>query len=241
LTLKLDKDEDNVVRSVFWTDEIGIANYKMFGQFVSFDTTYSTNQYNMPFAPIVGVDNYRKTVLFGAALLQDERAVTFKWLFSQFVRVMGGKFSETIITDQDVAMRKAIDKVMPHVCHRFCNFHIQKKLKEKKVMFFAVRGIMQVELRQVIRNSFRPDEFESKWLALLEKYDAQDDDHLSRLFDIRDEWVPAYYMDKFFPFSSSTSRSESTNSLFKGYVLRKDSIVTFFQQYQIIQEKKKVT
>jgi hypothetical protein len=42
---KMDVDEDNVVKSLFWTDQIGKANYSQFGEFVSFDTTFSTNQY----------------------------------------------------------------------------------------------------------------------------------------------------------------------------------------------------
>lgn len=235
---QLQVDAHNTVRSVFWTDQIGRANYSQFGQFVSFDTTYSTNQYNMPFAPVVGVDNYGKTVLFGAALLKDEKENTFRWLFRAFLRSMGGLHPETIITDQDVAMRNAIRAVMLHSTHRFCNWHIQRKMKQKLVPFFAARGTLHAELRSLIRNSFTPEEFESGWHALLEKHDAQDETHLKRLFEIRDEWVPAYDMDKFFPFTSSTGRSESTNSLFKGYVLRKDSIATFFNQYQIVQEKK---
>ena len=74
--------EENIVRSVFWTDSMGKANYRQFGKFVSFHTTFSTNQYGLPFAAIVGIDNYGKMVLFGAALLQDETAETFKWLFT---------------------------------------------------------------------------------------------------------------------------------------------------------------
>ncbi|KAK1619313.1 hypothetical protein QYE76_024830 [Lolium multiflorum] len=234
----LDVDSDNRVKSIFWTDQIGRANYSKFGQFVSFDITFSTNQYGMPFAPILGVDNYGKTVVFGVGLLEDERADTFKWLFEEFLSAMDNKHPETIITDQDVAMRIAISKALPYTVHRFCNFHISKNLDDKLSLFFAVRGTLKEELRAVIRNSFTPEEFENCWHDLLERHNALGEPHLDRIYDIRAQWVPAYFKERFFPFTSSTGRSESTNSLFKHYVKRKDSIATFFKEYIIIQEKK---
>nr|XP_051229828.1 protein FAR1-RELATED SEQUENCE 5-like [Lolium perenne] len=234
----LDVDSDNRVKSIFWTDQIGRANYSKFGQFVSFDTTFSTNQYGMPFAPILGVDNYGKTVVFGVGLLEDERADTFKWLFEEFLSAMDNKHPETIITDQDVAMRIAISEALPYTVHRFCNFHISKNLDDKLSLFFAVRGTLKEELRAVIRNSFTPEEFENSWHDLLERHNALGEPHLDRIYDIRAQWVPAYFKERFFPFTSSTGRSESTNSLFKHYVKRKDSIATFFKEYIIIQEKK---
>nr|XP_051196504.1 protein FAR1-RELATED SEQUENCE 5-like [Lolium perenne] len=234
----LDVDSDNRVKSIFWTDQIGRANYSKFGHFVSFDTTFSTNQYGMPFAPILGVDNYGKTVVFGVGLLEDERADTFKWLFEEFLSAMDNKHPETIITDQDVAMRIAISKALPYTVHRFCNFHISKNLDDKLSLFFAVRGTLKEELRAVIRNSFTPEEFENSWHDLLERHNALGEPHLDRIYDIRAQWVPAYFKERFFPFTSSTGRSESTNSLFKHYVKRKDSIATFFKEYIIIQEKK---
>ena len=49
--------------------------------------------------------------------------------------------------------------------------------------------------------------------------------------------MPAYFMDCFYPFSSTIGRSESTNAMFKGYVAHKDTIVNFFAAYENIQEK----
>ncbi|KAK1608564.1 hypothetical protein QYE76_032237 [Lolium multiflorum] len=196
------------------------------------------NQYGMPFAPIIGVDNYGKTVVFGVGLLEDERADTFKWLFEEFLSAMDNKHPETIITDQDVAMRIGISKALPYTVHRFCNFHISKNLDDKLSLFFAVRGTLKEELRAVIRNSFTPEEFETEWHDLLQRHNALGEPHLDRIYDIRAQWVPTYFKESFFPFTSSTGRSESTNSLFKHYVKRKDSIETFFKEYMIIQEKK---
>jgi hypothetical protein len=50
----LQTDGDGTVRSVFWTDAVGRSTYKIYGDYVSFNTTFSTNVYDMPFAPIVG-------------------------------------------------------------------------------------------------------------------------------------------------------------------------------------------
>jgi hypothetical protein len=58
------------------------------------------------------------------------------------------------------------------------------------------------------------------------------------IYEIRAQWVPAYFKESFFPFTSSTGRSENTNSLFKHYVRRKDSIGIFFKEYMINQENK---
>jgi hypothetical protein len=237
-THSFDIDSDNIVQSVFWTDQIGKANYSKFGQFVSFDTTFSTNQYSMPFAPIIGLDNFGKTVIFGAGLLEDESRKTFRWLFNEFTAAMGNNHQQTIITDQDVAMSQAIGDALPFTIHRYCNFHVGKNINEKLSPFMAIRGTLKDELRAVIRNSFTPEEFENDWHVLLQKHNAEGETQLERIFDIRAQWVPAYFMDNFFPFSSSTGRSESTNSLFKSYVKRKDSISTFFKEYLIIQEKK---
>lgn len=47
-------------------------------------------------------------IIFGAALLYDETANTFKLLFDTFIEAMLGKKLTTILTDQDAAMAKAL-------------------------------------------------------------------------------------------------------------------------------------
>lgn len=229
-------DEDNIVRSLFWTDARSRVDYEIFGDFVSFDTTYSTNRHNMPFAPIVGMNNHGRTLVFGCALLQDQKTETFKWMFQTFLHVMGGKMPRAIITDQDEGMSKAISEVMPQVKHRLCKFNVMQKAREKLEVFMAARGNMNAELHGFVDNSLTEQEFEDAWAELIEKYDAGENEHLRLMWETRKNWAPVYFRAHFYPFVESTGHHEGANLLFKENVLPKDRIEKFIEQYERIQE-----
>ncbi|XP_040999669.1 protein FAR1-RELATED SEQUENCE 5-like [Juglans microcarpa x Juglans regia] len=54
----MDLDDEGRLRNVFWADARSRAAYEYFGDVVTFDTTYLTNRYGMPFAPFVGVNHH---------------------------------------------------------------------------------------------------------------------------------------------------------------------------------------
>jgi zinc finger SWIM domain-containing protein 3 len=99
-------------------------DYKCFGDVVSFDTTFQTNKFEMPFAPLLGTNHHKQTIIFGVALLFDETIPSFVWLFETFLIAMGGKQPGTIFTDQDAAMAGAIAYVLPNTSHQLCLCHI---------------------------------------------------------------------------------------------------------------------
>ena len=103
-----------------------IIDYGQFGDVVSFDTTYKINKCNRPLAVFVGFNHHRETIIFGVALMYDETAESFIWLFETFLKAMSGKAPKTIFTDQDAAMAKALRHVMPDVYHRLCKWHMMQ-------------------------------------------------------------------------------------------------------------------
>ncbi|KAK1681171.1 hypothetical protein QYE76_042019 [Lolium multiflorum] len=119
-------DAENKVRSVFWTDARSRQYYDLYGDCVSFDTTFLTNKYNLPFAPFVGISPHGKTYLFACAFIINETANTFEWLFRMFLLAMCGKPPQSIMTDQDQGMATAIKTVFPKATHRSCLFHVKK-------------------------------------------------------------------------------------------------------------------
>jgi hypothetical protein len=74
------------------------ADYAKFGDVVTFDTTYRTNLYSLPFGLFVGVNNHFQSIIFGGVLLTIEKTEDFEWAFSKFCEIMGGKEPETIFT-----------------------------------------------------------------------------------------------------------------------------------------------
>ncbi|KAI5388572.1 hypothetical protein KIW84_074311 [Lathyrus oleraceus] len=128
---KEDLDDDFHVRNVFWADARSRATYEYFRDVVTFDTTYLTNKYDMPFAAFVGVNHHGQSTLLGCGLLSGEDMDSFVWLFKSWFRCMLEKALLGIVTDQCKAMKNAIELVFPTTRHRWCLWHIMKKIPEK--------------------------------------------------------------------------------------------------------------
>ncbi|XP_062170384.1 protein FAR-RED IMPAIRED RESPONSE 1-like [Alnus glutinosa] len=106
----IDVDDECRLRNVFWANARSRASYEDFGDVVTFDTTYLTNKYEMSFVPFVGVNHHGQSILFGAALISSEDTASFVWLFKAWLKCMKGRVPRAIITDQDRAMKNAINK-----------------------------------------------------------------------------------------------------------------------------------
>nr|GEX71012.1 hypothetical protein [Tanacetum cinerariifolium] len=89
---KIDLFDDGSPRNIFWADGRSRDAYLKFGDVVVFDVTYLTNKFKFPFAPFVGVNHHGQSIIFGGALLENEKEETFKWLFEQFLKCMFNKF-----------------------------------------------------------------------------------------------------------------------------------------------------
>ncbi|XP_042988767.1 protein FAR1-RELATED SEQUENCE 5-like [Carya illinoinensis] len=103
-------DENGCMGSCFWADARSRAAYQYFGDVVTFDVTYLTNIYKMPFVPFSGVNHHHQTIMFGCALLVNETVESYIWLLRTWQEAMLGRAPSTIITDDDKAMAKAISE-----------------------------------------------------------------------------------------------------------------------------------
>ncbi|XP_044479705.1 protein FAR-RED IMPAIRED RESPONSE 1-like isoform X2 [Mangifera indica] len=227
----MDLDEEGRLKNVLWVDARSRAAFKEFGDVVTFDTTYLTNKYDMPFGAFVGVDHHGHSILFGCGLISNEDTETFVWLFKSWLACMSNCAPKAIITDQDKAMQNAIEIVFPNTRHRWCLWHIMKKLPEK------LRGYCEYEhikfsLQNIVYDSLTSDEFEERWNKFIDKYNLLNNAWLLGLYNERRRWVPAFLKDTFWAGMSTTQRSESMHSFFDGYVNSKTTLKQFVEQYE---------
>jgi len=178
----IDIDDKSRLRNVFWADARCRAAYEYFGEVVTFYTTYLTNKYDMPFAPFVGVNHHGQSVLLGCALLLKEDTKSFTWLFQTWLECMHGCAPNAIITDQDRAMKNAIEAVFPKTRHRWCLWHIMKKVP-KKLSRYSDYESMKTLLHDVVYDSLGKSDFMEKWERMIEDFELHDN-----------EWLKGYLM-----------------------------------------------
>ena len=101
-------------------------------------------------------------------------------------------------------MRAGIEGVFPLAVHRHCRWHIIKKAEETLGPFFADRPELHKAFELCVDHRLTVEEFKRSWTAMIETYQVQDNETLASLWEKRMYWVPAYFMQCFFPFLQTT-------------------------------------
>ncbi|XP_040990459.1 protein FAR-RED IMPAIRED RESPONSE 1-like [Juglans microcarpa x Juglans regia] len=234
----MDVDEELRVRNVFWADAHSRAAYEYFGDVITFDTTYLTNRYGMPFAPFVGVNHHGQSILLEAGLISNKDTSTFVWLFQAWLNCMNGQAPKVIIIDQDRVMKSAIAMVFPETRHRYCIWHIMRKLLEKLGSHSQFNAGLKTAIQSVVYDSHTCVEFDTKWGELIQKFDLGDNAWLQGLYTEKSYWVPTYLKGVFWAGMSTTQRSQSMNAFFDGYVHSGTTLKEFVNQFDNTLRKK---
>ncbi|XP_042983355.1 protein FAR1-RELATED SEQUENCE 5-like [Carya illinoinensis] len=224
-------DENGSMGNCFWTDARSRTAYQYFGDVVTFDATYLTNRYKMPFVLFTGVNHHHQSVIFGCALLINETAESYTWLLKTWLEAMLGRAPTKIITDDDKAKAKTIAEVLPNTTHKLYLWHILQKVPEHLARVYNKYPQFQQDFYHCIHETLTIEEFEFEWTEILLKYKLEDNSWLQGIYARRAKWVPAYWRGIFCAGMSTTQRSKSMNKFFKYFVRSSTMVRDFVHQY----------
>ncbi|XP_074293456.1 protein FAR-RED IMPAIRED RESPONSE 1-like [Silene latifolia] len=148
---------------------------------------------------------------------------------------MGGKYPKCIITDQDAGIKAGVKKVFKDKTHhRYCMWHIMKKLPDKiGSTLYRETNFMKELCVCVWAEDIEPAEFEELWCSVISSYGLTEHEWLSSMFDMRASWIPAYFRNLFLGgLMRTTSRSESENSFFGNFMNPNLTLVEFLMRFE---------
>lgn len=225
-------DNDQSGGSIFWADVTARTNYTYFGDTVTFDTTYRTNRYRVPFASFTGLNHHGQPVLFGCALILNDSESSFIWVLQTWLHLMAGRYPISITTDPDGIIQVAVSQVLPGSRHRFCKWGIFRETQEKLADLYQSHPTFEFEFKRCINEAETIQEFEASWESLLQRYNITDKEWLQSIYSAREQWVPLYMREAFFGDLGLADRSEGLNTFFGGHVNASTTIQMLIKQYE---------
>lgn len=136
-----------------------------------------------------------------------------------------------MLADQCPSMAPAISLVFFNALHKLCRWHMTKKFHQHLSSLYKTYPTLKAEFTGMLNWPLMPTEFEIAWQNMLDKYDLHDDPMMLSLWEIREEWISAYFKNVFCARMTSTQRSESMNASLKRGILReKMSLHRFAEQ-----------
>ncbi|KAL1554561.1 hypothetical protein AAHA92_15106 [Salvia divinorum] len=122
---------------------------------------------------------------------------------------MMGKRPKTILTDQDQAMSAALASKWLSTYHRLCVWHIfQNAAIHLSSVFSSFKNTFAADFSRCVYDFEEESEFLDAWNEMLEKYNLQDNQWLTRMFSLREKWALVYGRNTFCADIITTQRND---------------------------------
>lgn len=227
-----DLDQESRMKNFFWTDLRSQAQYRYFGDVISLDVMYlQHSRASLPLATLLGVNNHGHLVLLGCGLLSKDSKENYVWLLKRWLSCMNGKPPEAITTSYSDVVAEAVSEVLPDARHRFCFWHILKKLQENVGRTHEKEAI-SLRFKEVVYDTVTLTDFEKEWEAMVEHYKLKDNEWFSALYSCRKQWAPGYVNHSFWAGTSAIRKVEKPDPYFDGVVTSKTTLPVFLEQYE---------
>ncbi|XP_028091421.1 PKS-NRPS hybrid synthetase CHGG_01239-like [Camellia sinensis] len=153
------------------------------------------HRYRLPLLEIVGVTSTEMTFFIAFAYLQYERVDNYAWVLATLRDVMDGFVVPTVIvTDRELALMNAMQKIFPSARHLLCRWHISKNVLTKCKKMFETRQKWKKfnhEWNSVVYSSSEI-QYDERLKSLLKEFSSYPD----AVKYVMDTWLVSY-KDKF--------------------------------------------
>lgn len=148
-------------------------------------------------------------------------------MLGAFMKAMCQQKPQSIITDGDYSMLKAIRHVLSGVNHRICSWHVEENLP-KHLSKKAVEAF-----RPLIYYGSSHATFEQRWNAFLAEHQSAKNSHWLRMMHNNKKlWSASFQFEKLFLGMKTNQRSESLNSSLHRHLDRQMSLLDLVEHYE---------
>jgi ribosomal protein L13 len=115
-------------------------------------------------------------------------------------------------------MEVATGNVLPAMKHRWCKWHVLRKVKERLGALYGRNSQFKVDFHWIVNQMLTKDEFEAAWMQMLSMYALEKNPYVYQIYETMDKWAKPFFSGIFCARMTSTQRSESVNHMLKTYV-----------------------
>ncbi|XP_060167575.1 protein FAR1-RELATED SEQUENCE 11 isoform X2 [Lycium barbarum] len=226
-------DSNNRLENIAWSYASSIQSYEVFGDAVVFDTTHRLTAFDMPLGIWVGVNNYGMPCFFGCVLLREETMRSYSWALKTFLAFMNGKAPQTVLTDQNMCLKEAINLEMPTTKHALCIWLIVAKFPS---WFNAVLGERYNDWKAEFNRLYNlesVEDFELGWRDMMNTFGLHTNRHIASLFALRSLWALPYLRSHTFAGMTTAGHSKSINAFIQRFLSAQTRLAHFVEQVAV--------
>lgn len=132
------------IKGLFFISEAAIRETRLWPEALTIDATYKTNAHRMSLVNIVGTSNVSssgsrdklQTFAVAAAFVNSETEESYTWILEELREAVwpsGSTYGlpNVFVTDNEKALRNAIEFVFPESQHLLCSWHLWNTMETK--------------------------------------------------------------------------------------------------------------